>query len=145
LSDQRGFTLVELLVVCAILGVLATMAIPSYTVVTNSVRMSRCLAEVHVLDQGVASYAADQGHYPALITQVETLKTNFVDPWGHDYVYHYPGAYQGAIAGTPLNLDYDIYSVGMDGATTEKIGDGTSLDDIIRASEGGYVGKNQDL
>jgi general secretion pathway protein G len=69
------------------------------------------------------------------------------DPWGRAYQYHKkilpdsdPGAYQDTSAVHDLNTDFDLYSLGADGATNKSIADPTtSQDDIVRGADGAVV------
>src|SRR5690242_10034535 len=62
--DNRGFTLVEILVVCAILGVLVTLAIPSYTAMINAAKVSRCAEEIRSIEKDISAFQADRGTLP---------------------------------------------------------------------------------
>ena len=68
-----------------------------------------------------------------------------IDPWGRPYVYYNidangKGGARKDHALNPLNTDYDMYSIGPDGQTKSQITQKDSVDDVIRASNGGYVG-----
>ncbi len=71
--------------------------------------------------------------------------TRTIDPWGRPYVFYNilangKGGARKDHALNPLNGDYDMYSVGPDGLSKAQITQKDSVDDVIRASNGGYVG-----
>lgn len=130
--DEKGFSLIELIVVLVILGLLATVVGPK---VINKIGQSKAsIAKVQVADfEGALDmFRLDVGRYPttaeglgALIQNPGLqnwsgpyLKKNTLpkDPWTREYQYRSPGDHGG---------DYDLWSNGADG--TEG-GDGDSAD-----------------
>lgn len=122
---QRGFTLIELMVVIVILGILAGVVVPKIMDRPEQARRTKAGADIGALEQSLDLYKLDTGRYPsieqgltALLEPPSTgvlaknwkgpyLKKNAVpkDPWGNDYVYISPG----------LHGDVDIMSYGADG------------------------------
>ena len=51
----------------------------------------------------------------------------------------------GGTSFQPLNTDFDVYSMGADGESGQKLDDKVSLDDIIRATDGGFFGLSEDF
>ena len=139
---SRGYTLVELLFVCIILGVLAILAIPTYGSIREKMRISRCVVEIRGLEKAIAAYMIDSGGaLPDNIGQLG-LSAN-TDPWGHAYEYN-KVPYRKYLSF--INQDFDIYSLGADGVPAEQFIDTpASKDDVVRAGEGGYVGLASDL
>ena len=91
----------------------------------------------------VETYAAFNHSLPNSWADMPGART--IDPWGFPYVYYNieangKGHARKDHALNPLNTDYDMYSVGADGATKAQITQKDSVDDVIRASNGGYVG-----
>jgi len=62
---QRGFTLIEMLVVITIIGILAAIAIPNMMKARNKAHESEVKANLHVIQEAVERFAVDEGEYPA--------------------------------------------------------------------------------
>ena len=124
--DNRGFTLIELMVVIVILGILAMYVAPKIMSRPGEARQVKARLDIQNLENALKLYKLDNGIYPtteqgllALVEQPETgtvpkkwksggyLEKGKVpkDPWGNDFVYLSPG----------LKSDFDIISYGLDG------------------------------
>jgi len=143
--DNRGFSLVELLMVIAIIGVLSLMAIPQYSNLKNRAQNSRCKSEIRTVEKSIIAYNLDHGSFPTT-GNLSLATTTLKDPWGRDYQYYNinGGAgtpYMNVNGIDPLNTDFDLYSLGVDGATTAKLDPAstTSMDDIVRGTNGSIV------
>ena len=84
--QDAGFTLVELMIVMAIIGVLATLAIPSFVGALKQAREAVLKEDLHVLRTAIDSYTADKQKAPQSLDDLITdgyLKTIPEDPMTH--------------------------------------------------------------
>ena len=70
LSNRKGFTLVELLVVISIIGILSAIAIPKFTDATKTARGAKIQADLRTMDSAIQLYAASAGTYPAALADL---------------------------------------------------------------------------
>jgi len=145
----RGFTLAELIVVITIIGILSTIGVNVYKHFIDSARNTRAVAEIRMFEKEIMNFLNDTEKLPY---NLDELGRGFaLDPWKNDYQYinfDSPGAEdnrrtkgaKGKGKGSPLNSDYDLYSMGKDGMSEPVLTDDASKDDIIRADDGGYTG-----
>jgi general secretion pathway protein G len=140
---DTGFTLVELLFVVAILVSLVLLAIPNFNSLKNRAKVSRSMTEMRQLETDVTAYAIEKGFFPNSLADVG--RGGFVDPWGRPYQYlnivSGGGSPRQDMMFQNYNGDFDLYSMGPDGASAQEFSDLTSKDDIIRSGDGAYTGK----
>jgi len=135
--NQKGFTLIEIMVVVIILGLLAGLVLPRILGQEEKAKVEAAKVQIRALEDALDAYKLDNGFYPttdqgldALIRKPESgrvplkyrdggyLKPARIpkDPWGKDFVYVSPGN---------ENREYDIVSYGAD---NEPGGEGNSSD-----------------
>jgi len=139
-----GFTLVELLIVVAILGTLSGIAIPVYKNQMEKARIVRARAEIRILEKEITLYEIDSRDLPNTLEDIG--RKGFLDPWGKKYKYlnfanvKGKGKMRKDRFLVPLNSDFDLYSKGRDGKSKPNLAAKVSYDDIIRANDGAFIG-----
>ena len=73
-ANRKGFTLVELLVVVAIIGILAAIAVPRFTDASNSAKVAKIQADLRTIDSAIAIYYAKNNAYPSATDIVDATK-----------------------------------------------------------------------
>lgn len=137
--NQRGFTLVELIMVMAILGVLASMAIIVLREFRDKAKIARTASEIRALEKEIFSYATDNQNYPPDNDLSVIGRAGMLDPWGNPYVYR--TTLVRTYTGVKINTDFDLYSYGpsLTSSNGTTVGPGND-DDIVRGSDGSFVG-----
>lgn len=118
---QRGFTLLELLVVMVIIGLLAAYVAPRYFSQVGKSEVRSAQAQVAALRNALDTYRLDMGQYPSTEQGLGALNTRPdnaakwngpylqkaapPDPWGRPYGYKSPGEHG----------EFDLFSYGKDG------------------------------
>jgi general secretion pathway protein G len=148
-----GFTMIEMLIVLAIVGTLLAIALPMLQAAVDSARVARAIGDIGAVQIDIASYEAGGNGLPETLADIG--RGNMVDPWGNAYRYlnfHIgegggkkgeEGPPKGARKDrflVPINSTYDLYSVGKDGKTVAALTAKASKDDIVRANDGGFIG-----
>lgn len=132
MQKQRGFSLIEIMVVVVILGILAALVVPKIINRPDDARIVKAKQDVLAIQNALDLYRLDNGVYPttdqglmALVVKPGTnpiprdwrsyLKTLPKDPWGRDYLYLNPGQHgeidiftygaAGSPGGTGINAE----------------------------------------
>jgi len=150
-SASRGFALVELMVIVAIIATITMIAVPTMRTYTEKSRVARAIGDIRALEKEIMSFYADNYRFPATLENIH--RKDFLDPWGTPYQYMRisSGKGQAGKGGVvaacrkdkflvPINSDYDLYSMGPDKKSQLALTAKDSRDDIIRANNGGFVG-----
>jgi general secretion pathway protein G len=120
---QRGFTLIEIMVVVVILGILATLVVPKIMGRPDEARQVKVKQDILAIESALKLYKLDNFNYPSTEQGLEALvhkpsglpeaknwkEDGYLDrlpkdPWGSDYQYLSPG----------VKAPIDIYSLGAD-------------------------------
>lgn len=148
-AHMRGMTIIEVVIVLAILGILASIGIPLYNDYRYHTMVTQAKSDIADIDYLLAQYQADnQGDLPDSLGTIG--KAGLLDPWGNPYGYLNLVTLKGNGHArkdknlVPLNSDYDLYSKGKDGESVGPLTAKASRDDVIRASNGRFVGLASD-
>lgn len=123
-SSQKGFTLIEIMIVIVILGILAGLIVPRIMNEPDKARVVKAKLQIQNLSMALKKFKMDNGFYPSTEQGLEALVKKPVvgripknyppkgylskvpkDPWGNDYIYICPGEH----------ADFEIISYGADG------------------------------
>lgn len=134
IKEERGFTLIEIMVVLVIIGLLAGIVVPKLMGRTEEAKRTKTAVQIKNFQSALDLYKLDSGIYPSTEQGLQALvekpsigeipnnwkEGGYIDkipkdPWGNNYVYISPGAHG----------DYDLYSYGADG---EEGGEGRNAD-----------------
>ena len=118
---ERGFTLIEMLIVMVILGLLAALVGPRMFGKVGKSRQNAAKVQIALFETALDTYRLDTSKYPTTDQGLQALRVKPsgverwdgpylpkdvpLDPWGHPYQYRSPGEHG----------DYDIVSLGADG------------------------------
>jgi general secretion pathway protein G len=146
----RAYTLIEIMIVVAIIGTLASLAIPLFAHMTYRAQVTRAINDLRILETEIDTFEFANSRAPVDLAEID--RAGLTDPWGNPYVYMSFAAYGGGWKGAarkdhslvPLNSTYDLYSMGQDGKSAPPLTAKASEDDIVRANDGGYLGLGSD-
>ena len=127
MGNRRGFTLIEILVVIAVLAMLAALVAPNVFQHVGTAKDATARSQIELLGAGLDAYRLDNGRYPTTDQGLEALQvaptydplpSNWrgpylrkdvpLDPWGAPFIYICPGEINPR--------GYDLLSLGADGA-----------------------------
>lgn len=122
MNKQKGFSLIEIMVVVVILGILASIVVPKLMDRPDEARKVKAKQDVLAIQNALDLYKLDNGSYPttdqglaALVEKPSTsptpgnwrqyLKSLPKDPWGREYLFLNPGQHS----------DVDVFTLGANG------------------------------
>lgn len=143
-SKSFGFTIIELIITLAIMGIMAGIAVPAYIGYKQQARVGLAISDLQAISLKIDSYVIDNGIGPDSLAPVGY--DTYLDPWGNPYQYFNiktakgKGKLRKDKFLVPINTYYDLYSMGPDGQSQSPLTAKVSRDDIIRANDGAYFG-----
>ncbi len=106
-NAQAGVTLIEMLVVVMIIGLFAALVVPKMLQKSDAARITAARAQIEAFQTALGTYKLDTGTYPSTEEGLMALRVKPAnlnqwqgpylpkdipnDPWGHPYIYKYPG------------------------------------------------------
>lgn len=133
------------MIVIAIIGTLAGIAIPTFKNYREKATMVRCISEIRLIERELLAFylESDDDRFPDNLDVIGLGSLR--DPWNNSYEYlPVASTPQGALRKdkflVPVNTDFDLYSRGPDGKTVAPFTSKAARDDIVRANNGQYVG-----
>jgi general secretion pathway protein G len=143
----RGFTLLELMLVIALIGLLSAFAIPAYRGYVDRANQSSAISDIGRISIELYRWELNNGSFPADFATAGL--DGFRDPWDQPYAYlDIRTASKNDVRKDknlhPLNTDFYLYSIGPDGDSKLPLTAQASRDDIIRANNGGFIGRAED-
>ncbi|HFD92624.1 MAG TPA: type II secretion system protein GspG [Gammaproteobacteria bacterium] len=108
--NQRGFTLIEVLVVVVILGILAAIIVPNIMDKPGAAKITKAKADIRAIESAMNMYRLDNHVYPTTDEGLEALVPKYLprlpkDPWDRPYQLLSPGTHG----------EFDIFTLGRDG------------------------------
>ena len=141
--------MLEFMMAFTVAGVLMGLGVASYRKHIERMNIVTAVADIRMMSVAIEQFMVDNRRMPDDIAEAGYAGRK--DPWGNDYVYHpfnSPSSHGTARKDrrlVPINSDYDLYSKGKDGQSRAPLTVPVSKDDVIRASNGAFIGVAADF
>jgi general secretion pathway protein G len=145
-GGKRAFTLVELVIVVAMVVTLAALAVPKYSSALGQARERVAIDDLERIEEALERYRVEHSSLPVYLSQLRLTPEQTTDPWGKPYVYVLFQVTHGVAEPrtdkflVALNSTYDLYSRGADGKSELPLTAPVSRDDVVRANDGEFLG-----
>ncbi len=146
---SSGVTLIEIVIAIAIIGILGSVSVRLYDNYLHRADISQATLDIHSIIVAISHYELiNDGDLPDDLDAVG--KGGLLDPWGNPYRYLNISTAKGNGQVrknknlVPINSDYDLYSMGPDGKSQGPLTAQSSRDDVVRASNGRFIGVASD-
>lgn len=143
-AGERGLTIIELMLALTVLAVLASASVNAWSGWRERLRIKQAQEDIIAISTVIDARWQDTQSFPADLAAIG--RGAMRDPWGRPYQYLDLTTVKGKGKArkdhslVPLNTDYDLYSMGPDGASVGPLTAKASRDDILRANNGRYIG-----
>jgi general secretion pathway protein G len=138
---KKILTLRDAVGVAAAALIAGSFAVPAFNGYVERARVARAVSDIGTLSLKLHRWQRDTNTLPASLAEASLGGD---DPWGRPYVYVRADAGRARLRKdrerAPLNTDFDLYSLGPDGESALPLPAASSLDDIVRAADGAYIG-----
>lgn len=144
-NSEDGFTLLELLAVVAIVGILASTAVPMILDAIEDARYASAIQDLTTYRTEIQHMITTTGEVPSTWGDLGYDEPP-TDPWGNEYVLNnHDDISRGTMRKdgptVPINSYFDLFSPGPNGTWSSPIQAPSSLDDVIVAGDGQFVGR----
>lgn len=151
-SHCSGFTLLELMTASLVTALLLGIAVPTYFARVNQLKVGQAKQDLLTLATVIERFRNVHNFAPPDSLD-EVMQQPMLDPWGHAYRYlNFNSSAPGVLGEIrkdhnlhPLNSEFDLYSMGADGTSQAALTAKASLDDVIWARDGAFVGLGRDF
>ncbi len=145
-----GYGVLDLMLTLVIASLLAALAVPSYQGFVDKGKNAKAIGDIGSISVQIESFRLrNNDRIPLNLDELPGEVP--LDPWGNPYNFLNikvagPGAgglrKDGKL--NPLNTDFDLFSMGSDGDSSDPLSAKASRDDIVRANNGDFIGLGED-